>query len=155
MSNSELLHIKDDNEELSNSEVLKRPTFNFQTECQDSVAMSSDSHSQGQENEDDKQEEHLQGKIVLSKQSDSGTTWSRVKNKVEDEEDEGFRTPTSLDHRIPVTKQCPHAPRKPKPSLKRKPPCNPVLDLSKEVVELLLPTQLFNSHQTTKKVRRE
>ncbi|KAF9590900.1 hypothetical protein IFM89_000156 [Coptis chinensis] len=39
-----------------------------------------------------------------------------------DEEDDGLRTPTSLDHMIPVSKQCPPAPRKPKslPTKKRK-----------------------------------
>ncbi|KAJ1394389.1 hypothetical protein SESBI_34190 [Sesbania bispinosa] len=149
MSNSELLHDKEDH--LSNNlEILKKPKSKFQTEFHESLSnSSSDSHS-----EDDD--------IVLSKQyySDSvatGTTSSRV----EEEENDGFRTPTSMDHRIPVAKQCPPAPRKlPKPSLKRKPPCtcrHQTLDLSKEV-ELLFPTQqktLSNSHQSTKKVRRD
>ncbi|EXC30996.1 hypothetical protein L484_021296 [Morus notabilis] len=40
--------------------------------------------------------------------------------KVEDDEDDGFKTPTSLDHKIPVIQQCPSAPRKPKVSFKRK-----------------------------------
>lgn len=39
--------------------------------------------------------------------------------KVEDDDD-GFKTPTSLDHKIPVIQQCPSAPRKPKVSSKRK-----------------------------------
>ena len=37
-----------------------------------------------------------------------------------DENDDGFRTPTSSDHKIPAMRQCPPAPRKPKPSAKRK-----------------------------------
>ncbi|CAA3029684.1 Hypothetical predicted protein [Olea europaea subsp. europaea] len=38
------------------------------------------------------------------------------------EDDDGFKTPTSLDHRIPAMTQCPPAPKKmlPEPSLKRK-----------------------------------
>ncbi|KAL2509422.1 uncharacterized protein Fot_33069 [Forsythia ovata] len=32
------------------------------------------------------------------------------------EDDEGFKTPTLLDHKIPVIKQCPAAPRKTRPS---------------------------------------
>ncbi|KAJ1409613.1 hypothetical protein SESBI_22670 [Sesbania bispinosa] len=157
MSNSELLHDKEDH--LSNNlEVLKKPKSKFQTEFHESLSnSSSDSHCQDQEQEDD------DGIVVLSKQyySDSvatGTTSSRVEDE---ENDDGFRTPTSMDHRIPVVKQCPPAPTKlPKPSLKRKPPCtcrHQTLDLSKEV-ELLFPTQqktLSNSHQSTKKVRRE
>ncbi|KAG8376890.1 hypothetical protein BUALT_Bualt09G0111100 [Buddleja alternifolia] len=37
------------------------------------------------------------------------------------ENDDGFRTPTSSDHKIPAIKQCPQAPKKTKPQpLKRK-----------------------------------
>ncbi|KAJ4971978.1 hypothetical protein NE237_005077 [Protea cynaroides] len=71
--------------------------------------------------------------------------------EVEDE-DEGFRTPTSLDHRIPVIKQCPPAPRKPKSSFltKRKASSSSssatrrqlfLLDLSQEI-ESLFPLAL-------------
>ncbi|KAG6603657.1 Cyclin-dependent protein kinase inhibitor SMR3, partial [Cucurbita argyrosperma subsp. argyrosperma] len=31
------------------------------------------------------------------------------------DDDDGFRTPTSSDHKIPVVQQCPPAPRRPKP----------------------------------------
>ncbi|GMN58675.1 hypothetical protein TIFTF001_027781 [Ficus carica] len=37
-----------------------------------------------------------------------------------DIDDDGFKTPTSLDHKIPVTQHCPAAPRKPRISSKRK-----------------------------------
>ncbi|XP_028783498.1 cyclin-dependent protein kinase inhibitor SMR3 [Neltuma alba] len=89
-----------------------------------------------------------------------------------DDDNDGFRTPTSLDHRIPEAKQCPAPPRKPKPSLKRKAASdttsftsssssscrrNP-LDLSREVELLLFQTQrnpLSDSHQNPKKSRRQ
>lgn len=154
----------------------------FETACNESLSSNSKPPSQGQheDNNIDKEkeeleEEDLEGSIVLSKEpgSESSTLPSPRKEhhkKVEDEKEEdndGFRTPTSLDHRIPVVaKQCPPAPRKPKPSLKRKASqssfssCRHPLDLSKEV-ELLFPAQQHNqllsdhSHQSTKKVRRE
>ncbi|KAK6146924.1 hypothetical protein DH2020_017836 [Rehmannia glutinosa] len=36
------------------------------------------------------------------------------------EDDDGFKTPTSAEHRIPAITECPPAPRKPRPNLKRK-----------------------------------
>ncbi|KAK8485308.1 hypothetical protein V6N13_024300 [Hibiscus sabdariffa] len=64
--------------------------------------------------------------------------------KVSHDDDDGFKTPTSLDHKIPVMNQCPPSPRKrkPPPSNKRKPSpssstCrNLQLDFSKEVDSL-------------------
>lgn len=93
--------------------------------------------------------------IVLSKPSSS-----REKHKMEDkdEENDGFKTPTRLENRILEPKQCPVAPRKSKPSLKRKKPhCKQLLDVSREV-ELLFQIKhktLSSSQQIVKKVRRE
>lgn len=42
-------------------------------------------------------------------------------NGVDDADDDGFKTPVSMDHKIPVLQQCPPAPRKPKPKPKPKP----------------------------------
>ncbi|KAJ7950340.1 Cyclin-dependent protein kinase inhibitor SMR3 [Quillaja saponaria] len=86
---------------------------------------------------------------------------------IEDEELSGFRTPTSLDCRIPVTKQCPPAPRKPRPSLKRKAFNSNThknlipLDLSKDDQSLFPTSQITtalssDSHnKRMKKARRE
>ncbi|KAL5073099.1 hypothetical protein RYX36_012083 [Vicia faba] len=105
-----------------------------------------------EEKQDYEKEEQI---IVLSK-----PTSSREKHKMEDkdEENDGFKTPTRFENRIQEPKQCPVAPRKPKPSLKRrKPHCKQLLDVSREV-ELLfqIKHKTFSSSQhITKKVRRE
>ncbi|XP_028773059.1 uncharacterized protein LOC114730192 [Neltuma alba] len=81
-------------------------------------------------------------------------------NDEEEEREDGFRTPTSLDRRIPEVKQCPPAPRKPKLSLKRKAThtrSSTPLHLSSKEVQLLFPVQhnpLSDPHRSTKKVRR-
>lgn len=170
MSNHEIFHTKDNKEELRNFEVLKRPMLKFQAENHDSISSGSESHSQAQRedntNQEKEEEEQLQNRIVLSKHSDSESTSTPSSREVQHKvEDDGFRTPTSLEQKIPEAKQCPPAPRKPKPSMKRKATqnscsCRHPLDLSKEVaIELLFPTQqhhpFSDSHQSTKKVRIE
>lgn len=80
------------------------------------------------------------------------------------EEDEGFRTPTSLDHRIPDITQCPPAPKKirPSPSTKRK-EISPRrrkslhLDLSSTEVESNFPPKIpeNDTNPKMKKSRRE
>ncbi|CAA3029683.1 Hypothetical predicted protein [Olea europaea subsp. europaea] len=52
------------------------------------------------------------------------------------EDDDGFKTPTSLDHKIPAMTQCPPAPKKilPEPSLKRE-ASPPRFDVSDAEVE--------------------
>ncbi|KAL4394485.1 cyclin-dependent protein kinase inhibitor SMR3 [Arachis duranensis] len=124
---------------------------------------------------------YLEGIIVLSKQRDLESRKEQEEEEEIDVDDDGFKTPTSMDQRIPIeSKQCPPAPRKPKPpllSLKRKPPsslsppsCCIVscryhpLDLSREVELLFQRTtpqqkhhQLLSSDQIiiSKKIRRE
>ncbi|MBA0551497.1 hypothetical protein Golob_022379 [Gossypium lobatum] len=84
----------------------------------------------------------------------------------DDGDDDGFKTPTSLDHKIPVMKQCPPAPRKPKPlsSNKRKPSSPPSsggdrnllkIDFAKEVESLFPSDVLADTHRKVKKARKE
>ncbi|KAL2332127.1 hypothetical protein Fmac_019708 [Flemingia macrophylla] len=65
---------------------------------------------------------------------------SHVGSKNDDSTNEGLKTPTSSDHKIPVILECPGAPRKAKtkPATKRK-ACRQrvVLDLSKDLESLL------------------
>ncbi|MED6124789.1 hypothetical protein PIB30_062224 [Stylosanthes scabra] len=133
--------------------------------------------------EEEKEEIHQEGIIVLSKQQRHQE--SRKDQEEQEVDEDGFKTPTSMDQRIPIaSQQCPPAPRKPKPpllSLKRKQPCSSPspssccivscrfhpLDLSKEVDQLLFPRttaqqnnnhhQLLSSDQIiiSKKIRRE
>ncbi|KAK2379185.1 cyclin-dependent protein kinase inhibitor SMR12 [Trifolium repens] len=131
MSNSELFHIKDDKEDLSNNNLkaLKRPMLMF--------------HIQDKEDYENIKEE----------------TSSREQDKVENEEEnDGFKTPTHIEHRIPIAKQCPLAPRKPKPYFKRrKQQSKQLLDVSSEV-ELLFQIKhktISSSQQSSKKIQRE
>ncbi|CAK7331568.1 unnamed protein product [Dovyalis caffra] len=74
----------------------------------------------------------------------------------EDSDDDGFKTPTSLDCKIPVIFQCPPAPRKPKslPSTKRKSsPRRVLLDLSNEIGSLFPPALAADLVGKIKKVR--
>ncbi|OVA18350.1 hypothetical protein BVC80_1835g789 [Macleaya cordata] len=84
-----------------------------------------------------------------------------------DEDDDGFRTPTSLDKKIPVIPvlQCPPAPKKPKsrPSTKRKSSSSHhqlhrhfqiLHDYSEEIESLFPPTLLADLGRKIKKARR-
>ncbi|KAF9675340.1 hypothetical protein SADUNF_Sadunf09G0022000 [Salix dunnii] len=74
----------------------------------------------------------------------------------DDKDDDGFKTPTSLDRKIPVVYQCPPAPRKPKslPSTKRKSPqWRVLLDLSNEIESLFPPAPAGDLGGKLKKVR--
>lgn len=100
---------------------------------------------QEHEREEEEQEEEEKSEILVSslrlKMPSRGET-----KKDEEEEEDGFRTPTSLDQRIPLISQCPPAPRKPKsiPSRKRKSAYGGgimIIDLSSEV-EALFPSSI-------------
>ncbi|KAJ0020251.1 hypothetical protein Pint_32362 [Pistacia integerrima] len=82
--------------------------------------------------------------------------------KVEEEQEEdgdGFKTPKSLDQKIPVMLQCPPAPRKPKtrPLPKRKLPQQRRIlhDLSNEIEALFPPALRADLGNKIKKVRQE
>lgn len=65
------------------------------------------------------------------------------KEELDDDSNDGFKTPTSEEHKIPVVLQCPPAPRKPKTlsSTKRKGcRCRIAIDLTSQEIESLFPT---------------
>ncbi|XP_052173762.1 cyclin-dependent protein kinase inhibitor SMR3-like [Diospyros lotus] len=78
-----------------------------------------------------------------------------------DADNEGFRTPTSSKHKIPVLSRCPPAPKKlrPSPSAKRKasPPLRRSLepDLSKDVESVFRPHIAEDSGRKMKRARRD
>ncbi|KAL0375207.1 UNVERIFIED_CONTAM: hypothetical protein Sradi_3436400 [Sesamum radiatum] len=99
---------------------------------------------------------------------DKATVSSRESEKqIAEEDDDGFKTPTTSDHRIPATTQCPPAPKKPRPQtskLKRKASPPPgarrslQFDASTEVESIFrqIPDQQDNlEEQKIKKARRE
>ncbi|XP_059663825.1 cyclin-dependent protein kinase inhibitor SMR10-like [Cornus florida] len=76
-----------------------------------------------------------------------------------EEDDDGFRTPTNLDQRIPIlVPQCPPAPRKPKslPVTKRSKAARRgiLMELSKEIESLFPPALLADIGGKMKKARK-
>ncbi|KAK1399956.1 hypothetical protein POM88_009819 [Heracleum sosnowskyi] len=55
-------------------------------------------------------------------------------SSTEDDENDGFRTPTSLEHRIPVPTQCPPAPKK---SCKRKFDGSSITDIIRSAAKVI------------------
>lgn len=156
-SNSDLFLLKNDEEEMRNFEIVKIHTLKFQTESTENLSgiSNNDSEDKKEENND------YHKKIEECKHGDSESRTPSASSEEEKiKEEDGFRTPTSLNHKISVAIKCPAAPRKTKPSLKRRTPynyCRHPLDLSKEV-ELLFPIQHIpssESYQSRKKLRRE
>ena len=82
----------------------------------------------------------------------------RESKSVEDD-DNGFKTPTSLEHKIPESLRCPMAPRKPKsrPMMKRKAVERQrlFLDLSSEIQSLFPADFLVGLGGKMKRVRQE
>ncbi|XP_022865278.1 cyclin-dependent protein kinase inhibitor SMR10-like [Olea europaea var. sylvestris] len=75
-----------------------------------------------------------------------------------EEYDEGFKTPTSSDHKIPVVKQCPPAPRKTRSSTKRKLSPSRIrrrlqLDVSAEIESMFPPRPRDDNEHKIKKAR--
>ncbi|KAH7550039.1 hypothetical protein JRO89_XS13G0124500 [Xanthoceras sorbifolium] len=82
--------------------------------------------------------------------------------KDEEDNNDGFKTPTSSDHKMPPVLQCPPAPRKPKSRpliTKRKLPAaaqrRVLHDLSNEIEALFPPVLLADLGNKIKKVREE
>ncbi|MBA0582589.1 hypothetical protein Gorai_024728 [Gossypium raimondii] len=107
------------------------------------------------------EEEEENSKLVMM-----GTSESEVVAAANDDQDEndndGFKTPTSLDHKIPTATilKCPPAPRKPKSlpiissPAKRKPLRRRILlDLTKEIESLFPPALIADLGNKIKKVR--
>lgn len=155
MSNSELISAKK-HDDLEDSNHRPHPTL---LEFQD--------HKQEEE------EEAIANEVFLLKKPFLGEI--KVKENDEDEgaDDDGIRTPTSLDHKIPVMRQCPPAPRKAacKPlgtsqsissssrtttTTKRKLPPRrnlQLIDVSKEVESMFPPLVFANIGKKIKKAR--
>ncbi|KAK4419080.1 hypothetical protein Salat_2320800 [Sesamum alatum] len=116
--------------------------------------------------DDQKKEEELE-EVKNDDETEKATVSSREAEKQIAEDDDGFKTPTSSDHRIPASTQCPPAPKKPRPQtskLKRKASPPPgarrshQFDASSTEVESIfrpIPDQDNIEEQKIKKARRE
>ncbi|KAJ4704691.1 cyclin-dependent protein kinase inhibitor SMR3 [Melia azedarach] len=157
MSNSELFLVKGDQEGVE-FDILKRPSTTS-TEFHDEsgiTAAANDDRELRQEPADEQVKEDKCRKVIGLGES-SATAH---------EDDDGFRTPTSTDHKIPEIKQCPPAPRKSKstnnPSAKRKSSSvssnirrSLRLDVSEEVNSLFPKPILDDLHRKIKRARTE
>ncbi|KAK4583604.1 hypothetical protein RGQ29_026368 [Quercus rubra] len=154
MPNSEIFLIKDDKESVKLS-IFEEPTLRNEDKCYAAMASKVPELHEGKEEFEIEKKEEKREATVPSDECESVRP-SLGEFKVQ-EDDDGFKTPTSLDHKVPVIKQCPPAPRKPKPSMKRKVSQNVrtslQLDLSKEVESLFPPSLLFDFHCKIKKAR--
>ncbi|XP_022747091.1 cyclin-dependent protein kinase inhibitor SMR10-like [Durio zibethinus] len=165
MSNSELFLVKGDEEGME-FDILKRPALEFQEECQ-ATATSSSHDRPGDHQERDALGDHEEKKggernVTASNEREKKKNISLGEFKATDDDDYGFKTPTTLDQKIPVMKQCPPAPKKPKPlpSNKRKAStpssggaANLQLDLSQQVESLFPRPLIADLHRKVKKAR--
>ncbi|KAL1813197.1 hypothetical protein DCAR_0625494 [Daucus carota subsp. sativus] len=95
--------------------------------------------------------------LVLSSSKQQCTSSNNDDLDLNDDND-GFRTPTSLDHRIPVMKQCPPPPRKRSVSSRKRKIPSPLLmrttlqllDVSQELIESMFPPREDKSHKIKK-----
>ncbi|KAI9115983.1 hypothetical protein K1719_012913 [Acacia pycnantha] len=101
------------------------------------------------------------GPLILLSSKENCKLKVEKQEEEEEEEEDGFKTPSSLDHRIPEVEQCPPAPIKPKPPLKRKAlhkQNSTPLCVSSKDLQLWFTVQdnpLSDSHRIIKKVRRD
>nr|DAD25849.1 TPA_asm: hypothetical protein HUJ06_027317 [Nelumbo nucifera] len=161
MSNSSELFLVDNDPEVNELEILLRSTSEFSDDGR--LITTSEVHQlhrQGEQNEQ-RQQQHDEKEDKDQSVASSEDLKLPLLGEGEftgDDDDDGFRTPTSLDHKIPVILQCPPAPRKiiSIPSKKRKASSTRrqlLLNLSDEI-ESLFPPALFADHgRKMKKVR--
>ncbi|KAM7263824.1 hypothetical protein ACFE04_001507 [Oxalis oulophora] len=76
-----------------------------------------------------------------------------VEDADDDDENDGYKTPTSLEHKIPIIQCCPPAPRKPKPNKRKFSDLDGViyLDLSMQELETIFSvSKVVRSHDVLK-----
>ncbi|KAG6631491.1 cyclin-dependent protein kinase inhibitor SMR12-like [Carya illinoinensis] len=167
VSDSQML-VSDNDLNVMKLNFVTRPTLEFQDECpteppEDRGVRKMPEVLQ-EEQEYQKQEEDLEQEQEKEDKNDSISLSSlgvRIPSLGEfrdmEEEDDGFKTPTSLDHKIPVVLQCPPAPKKLKPkavTTKRKAARRRIpLDLSNEIESLFPSTLQVDLSGTIKKIR--
>ncbi|GMI69777.1 hypothetical protein HRI_000647000 [Hibiscus trionum] len=123
MSNSELILVKDETESME-FDILKRPPLEFELEeefCEATAIYNSSNDDRGrrQVQEDGEGKKGEESKAATSMESEKKNICLAEFKATVDYDDDGFKTPTSLDQKIPEMKQCPPAPRKPKANKRR------------------------------------
>ncbi|XP_039047623.1 cyclin-dependent protein kinase inhibitor SMR10-like isoform X1 [Hibiscus syriacus] len=167
ISNSELILVKDETKMIE-FDILKRPPLGFQGECScEATGIYNSSNDRDRERrvpEEDYEEKKGEESNVKEAASMENKNICLGEFKAMIDDDDGFKTPTSLDHRIPEMKQCPPAPRKPKANKRGASESistaatsstsrNLQLDLS-QVVDSWFPSSLVDDlHRKVKKAR--
>ncbi|KAB2098401.1 hypothetical protein ES319_A01G236300v1 [Gossypium barbadense] len=162
MSSSKLVVVKDDDEAERTSSLEFQ---NDKKKKKKKMMMISSGELKANDDEDEDEDEDERNSLEFQDRKKKIISLGELKAN-DDGDDDGFKTPTSLDHKIPVMKQCPPAPRKPKPlsSKKRKPSSPPSsggdrnllkIDFAKEVESLFPSDVLADIHRKVKKARKE
>ncbi|KAF8042401.1 hypothetical protein BT93_A0894 [Corymbia citriodora subsp. variegata] len=115
--------VAEDEQETIRNDTLKNPQLEFNHEIAqispfDHDGIKTDHPSLKKAIRTSKEEEEEE-----EEEEEAGMTLFQEEHELVDEDGEnndGFRTPTSSDHKIPMMMQCPPAPMKPKPIRKRK-----------------------------------
>ncbi|KAL7248327.1 hypothetical protein ACSBR2_003110 [Camellia fascicularis] len=147
-SNPDTLNLKND-EKQTESKVSSPPTSEFPDGSQ-----STDSNLDNPDHENGKEEEKSEVTASFDQKLKSEAA-------VVDDDDDGFKTPTSLDHKIPVNTECPPAPKRRRQSqsssqsMQRK-ATTTELHLKEEIESLLFaPTIRDDFDRNIKKARRD
>jgi len=136
---------------------LVRPTLEFQDDQDHGLHKKPEALK---EEEEEEEENKCKISVVPSLELIKIPSVAEFRDDVEDDDD-GFKTPTSLDHKIPVIRPCPPPPRKPKTITltKRKAARQRILlDLSNDIEALFPPALLVDLSGKTrksKKIRQE
>ncbi|KAI3447687.1 hypothetical protein Pfo_004352 [Paulownia fortunei] len=154
-----LLEEKEEQEGIIKLENSSQPTSENPSSCQEIAS----EFQETLDRTDHEEEEDSNTSIKDGEKNVEATVSSRESEKPIPEDDDGFRTPTSLDHKIPAITQCPPAPKKtrPQPSkLKRQ--ASPAsrrslqFDASAEFESIFLPmTREYVEEKKSKKARRD
>ncbi|CAI9780124.1 unnamed protein product [Fraxinus pennsylvanica] len=142
MSKKEFFLIKEEDKEikLENSSQPKQ-------EIQDSCQVNDTEHGK---------EEDIEASISSSREESENPCLKQFQVA---ESDDGFKTPTSLDHKIPVIEQCPPAPKKtrPQPSTSTKRKASPralQFDYSTEVESMFLAISHDEDNDVVQKMKK-
>ncbi|KAL6987608.1 hypothetical protein U1Q18_013353 [Sarracenia purpurea var. burkii] len=156
-SNSESFIVKGDKKQIE-IEVSSRPTLEFPEGSQSTVA--GDSPELGNNHGDEEQVRDSEDER-FEEPAFPEELKTPLLGEFEVDDNDGFKTPTSLEHRIPAATQCPPAPRKlsSRPLTKRKASPrvrrNLQLDLSEEVESTFSPPFQEDLGRKIKRARRE
>ncbi|KAG4152421.1 hypothetical protein ERO13_D04G121000v2 [Gossypium hirsutum] len=152
MSNSELILVNKDDDQ---KRIVKRPPLEFQDECCCEATAIYNYPSNDIPGDDDREPAVVQDdeeKKGIEKDKKKHICSGELKVRVDDDDD-GFKTPTSMDHKIPEKKQCPPAPRKPKANKRKASPSASICSVSEEVESWFAASLVDDLHRKMKKAR--